>query len=739
MGTRRPETIRHIMNLCKPSEITRFWTLRHRYLPVACAIGIGVGFSLTVFFVVRWWEYQNIEKVFRLAAEDCAAAVRRTFDTELGMLELIRSSLLSDGRVERDEFREILAPFHSHDRSIEAVEWIPCVFDHQRLDFETDARRGGSQDFQITEMSKGGRLTKAKRRDEYFPVYFVGPRLADKAVIGYDIASEPIRLESLRMARDTGKTVASGRIAFMEDAVHLDGFLVYLPAYGKGQSIDGAADRRKNLIGFILGVFRPNEMLEVALEKLQPEGIDVCLFDPSVPANAYLFRFHASRVRKQPRAVEDPAKLYDPKQMHHLAPLDVAGHPWTIVCVPTPDFVATRRTWWSWGVLAAGMAFTALLAAYLRLGIDRRAYIERSLVERRRYARELEEKVREQTADIRSAQEEVIYRLVSASQWRDLETGMHVRRTGLFSEVLAKAMGWSAAEAEVIRLAAPMHDVGKIGIPDAILRKPGKLTPEEFEVMKTHTFIGAQMLADSNVPMLQMAREIALNHHERWDGQGYPNGLSGQEIPESARIVAIVDVYDALTHDRVYRPALSEDEALDIMRQGAGTQFDPLLLTYFFLRLSEIRGIAQRHLDESIVQQAGQAIRRLGLAGRNNVGFGYGRRFQRPLNAWRPKSHTLAPRPISGGLSQFSSDENGIVPLHRTTVISSPILTHRPRPLAHCPIQSAVQNGTPLDKEAGRSIAGRGQTSEVRPRGCGSKSGGLGRGNRATHRRFDRR
>ena len=195
--------------------------------------------------------------------------------------------------------------------------------------------------------------------------------------------------------------------------------------------------------------------------------------------------------------------------MHHLARLDVAGHPWTIVCLPTPDFVAARRTWWSWGVLAVGLAFTALLAAHLRLSIDRRAYAERSLVERRRYARELEEKVREQTEDIRRAQEEVIYRLVAASQWRDEETGMHIRRTGLMSEVLAKAAGWSAAEADVIRQAAPMHDVGKIGIPDAVLRKPGKLTPEEFEVMKTHTLIGAEMLADSDVPMLQMAREIA--------------------------------------------------------------------------------------------------------------------------------------------------------------------------------------------------------------------------------------
>ena len=171
--------------------------------------------------------------------------------------------------------------------------------------------------------------------------------------------------------------------------------------------------------------------------------------------------------------------------------------------------------------------------------------------------------------------------------------------------MLAKAAGWSAAEAEVIRQAAPMHDVGKIGIPDAVLRKPGKLTPEEFEVMKTHTLIGAEMLADSDVPMLQMAREIALNHHERWDGHGYPHGLAGQEIPESARILAIVDVYDALTHDRVYRPALPEDEVMEIMHEGAGTHFDPLLLSYFFLHLAEIRRIAEEHADEPLAWREG--------------------------------------------------------------------------------------------------------------------------------------
>ena len=241
----------------------------------------------------------------------------------------------------------------------------------------------------------------------------------------------------------------------------------------------------------------------------------------------------------------------------------------------------------------------------------RRAFERRQLVvDNRQYLRRLEERVREQTVAIRQAHEETIYRLVGACMCRDEETGIHLRRTGLLSEVLARAADWSAAEAEDIRLAAPMHDVGKIGVPDTILRKPGKLSPEEFEAMKQHTLIGAGMLAGSNVPMLQMAHDIALAHHEHWDGNGYPAGLCGHAIPEAARIVAIVDVFDALTHDRVYRPAMPEEEALAIMRKGAGRQFDPLLLAVFFTQLAEISRIARGNGDETAETESG---------GRNSV------------------------------------------------------------------------------------------------------------------------
>jgi len=233
------------------------------------------------------------------------------------------------------------------------------------------------------------------------------------------------------------------------------------------------------------------------------------------------------------------------------------------------------------------------LVAQVRSGLEHR----RLIIENREHLQGLEKLVSEQTRVIREAHEETIHRLVSASMYRDEETGAHIRRTGLYSELLAATAGWAPELVDQIRLAAPMHDVGKIGIPDAILLKPGKLTAEELAIMQKHARLGAQMLSGSQSPVLCMARDIALCHHERWDGKGYPSGLKGVEIPESARIVAIVDVFDSLTHDRVYRLALEPSKVLRIMQAGRGTQFDPRLFDIFWSLLPEMNAIAQTILN----------------------------------------------------------------------------------------------------------------------------------------------
>lgn len=236
------------------------------------------------------------------------------------------------------------------------------------------------------------------------------------------------------------------------------------------------------------------------------------------------------------------------------------------------------------------------LLFHVTRGLERRELLR----ERRLYTSLLEKRVSEQTESIRHAHEETIHRLVMASMYRDEETGSHIKRVGFTSARLAEAVGWPMDRVGQLRLAAPMHDVGKIGIPDRILQKPGKLTREEFEIMKSHTVIGARVLAGSESPMLQMASEIALSHHERWDGTGYPNATAGKDLPEAGRIVAIADVYDALTHDRVYRKALSQASVLQMMQADRGTHFDPGILDCFMEIVPEVRAISQQYPDEEV-------------------------------------------------------------------------------------------------------------------------------------------
>lgn len=192
----------------------------------------------------------------------------------------------------------------------------------------------------------------------------------------------------------------------------------------------------------------------------------------------------------------------------------------------------------------------------------------------------LEHRVKARTADLEEAQLEILERLALAAEFRDDETGQHTQRVGRTAAILARALDLPSEQIKLIQGGAPLHDMGKLGIPDEILRKPGKLTVEEFEVMKTHTTIGAQILSGSRFPILQKAEEIALTHHERWDGTGYA-GLAGERIPLSGRIVALADVFDALTNDRVYRKAMPLEEALAEIELQRGRHFDPEMVDAF--------------------------------------------------------------------------------------------------------------------------------------------------------------
>ena len=187
----------------------------------------------------------------------------------------------------------------------------------------------------------------------------------------------------------------------------------------------------------------------------------------------------------------------------------------------------------------------------------------------------LEDKVIERTQQLWDANVEVVIRLARAAEYRDDQTGEHINRVASLSHELALQLGIGEREAELIKLAAPLHDVGKIALSDSILLKPGSLTPEEREIMQKHTEIGARILSQGTSELLQVAEIIALTHHERWDGRGYPRQLGGEDIPLPGRILAVADVFDALTHERPYKTAWTRREAMDEIEKNAGTQFDP--------------------------------------------------------------------------------------------------------------------------------------------------------------------
>jgi putative two-component system response regulator len=215
------------------------------------------------------------------------------------------------------------------------------------------------------------------------------------------------------------------------------------------------------------------------------------------------------------------------------------------------------------------------------------AQMERLVTDLGQMYRERNEALKE----VVSAHHDALFRLALAADFKDDDTGIHIVRIGFLAERLALALGGSRPWAEMLRKAAPMHDIGKIGIPDAVLKKPGRFDPDERAVMNRHARMGADILGQSRIPLFQLAAEVALAHHERFDGAGYPGGLAGEDIPLSGRIVSVVDFFDALTMDRCYRLALPDAEVMDMMRAERGHAFDPRIVDIFIAHWAEFTAL----------------------------------------------------------------------------------------------------------------------------------------------------
>lgn len=221
------------------------------------------------------------------------------------------------------------------------------------------------------------------------------------------------------------------------------------------------------------------------------------------------------------------------------------------------------------------------------------------------YRTELESEVTRKTGELKNAFErikadslETIYRLSMASEYKDKETGAHIKRMSRYSAAVAHRLGLTKSDIETMLYSAPMHDLGKIGIPDLILLKPGRLDPAEWEIMKQHTIIGANILKGSSAEFIRLGETIAQSHHEKWDGSGYPKGLNGSQIPIAGRITAIADVFDALTSKRPYKEAFSVEKSLNLVREGRGSHFDPDVADAFFAVEDEILAIREQYDDD---------------------------------------------------------------------------------------------------------------------------------------------
>lgn len=211
--------------------------------------------------------------------------------------------------------------------------------------------------------------------------------------------------------------------------------------------------------------------------------------------------------------------------------------------------------------------------------------------------------------ELKQAYLDAIQRLAVVAEFRDEDTAAHIRRMSSYSALIAQKLRFTREEVELMKCASPMHDIGKVGIRDAVLLKPGKLTPEEFEEMKQHTVIGAKILEGSDHPVFKLSHDIALTHHEKFNGAGYPQGLKGEKIPLAGRIVAVADVFDALTTKRCYKPAFTLDDALAIMKKDSGTHFDPEVIRAFLDTMDPVLEVYKReYLDLQPMEASSQSL-----------------------------------------------------------------------------------------------------------------------------------
>ena len=385
-------------------------SLLHKYISLGAVVTIGIVLSILVFAVARNRADRQLTEDFERATQERISVLENRLKDSFQALDWIAAFFDGSQKVERDEFRSFVEHHLEYTQqgsrfqsAIQALEWIPRVPDSQRQMYETVARNEGFGNFQISERETQGLIVKAVQRDEYYPVYFVEPYKGNEISLGFDLGSDPARLEALRRSRDTGAKVATAPITLVQETGEQQGFLVFKPIYRKGAPIESIEDRRERLEGFATGVFKVGDVLDNALMHLEAEGIDMHIYDATVPTYRPLMAFRPSRTRDRPNKPMAYGEVEQLKNLHVRAAIDVGGRKWQILCTPAPAFITVRKTWQGWILFVGSLAFTGLLATYLQLMHSHVRKTKEHSAELLRGKEELEKEV----AHRRQAEEEI--------------------------------------------------------------------------------------------------------------------------------------------------------------------------------------------------------------------------------------------------------------------------------------------------------------------------------------------
>lgn len=366
--------------------------LLRRWVP-AVAAAVGISLSVLGFSAIRQREQERLRADFAREADERAHALSAAVGHGLYELAALGAFYAATQDVTRQEFAEFVKPALAHDPSIKALEWIPRVPDSLRTRFEREARKDGFPGFKFTERRSRGKMVRAGRRGEYFPVYYVEPYAGNEAALGFDLASNPVRLDAIERARSSGEMAATARITLVQETGASYGFLVFLPVYDKGDSPTSAGQRRNSLKGFALAVYRIRDLVSAALVQTDSAAFDVSLFDLAAPDTEQLLVSRTGSRTALPPSISGQAAARQAGP-HFVRRFDVAGRRWMVLCTPTAAYLAGYASSAALAFLVLGLLFTAAVVAYLLNAAGRHEQVERLVATR--------------TKELRQAQDELV-------------------------------------------------------------------------------------------------------------------------------------------------------------------------------------------------------------------------------------------------------------------------------------------------------------------------------------------